>query len=309
MNLELYVIGTSGMMPLPNRFLTSVLLRRDGELMLFDCGEGTQVSLKRMNLKWKKISRIFISHMHADHVTGLPGLLMLSSQVDREMPLHIYGPPKLQQFVEANRNILDMYINYEIIVHPVTEEGIVLEEEDFYVKAFRLQHTKPCFGFTLVEHPRPGEFFPDKAKALSVPIGPMWAKLQGGEDVILEDGSKVTSSQVMGPERKGRKFSYVTDTLYTPEIAGHVSGSDFLVCEGMFDQSLIESAREKKHLTAAQAGMIASEAGGVKKMGLIHYSPRYADKDLRILLEEAKQNFSHTVLLRDRHLYTIPYPE
>ena len=309
MNLELYIIGTSGMMPLPNRHLTSVLLRRDGEMMLFDCGEGTQVSLKRMNLKWKKISRIFISHMHADHVTGLPGLLMLSSQVDRDMPLHIYGPPKIQQFVEANRTILDMYINYEIIVHPVTEEGIILEEDDFYVKAFPLQHTKPCFGYTLVEHPRPGEFFPEQAKQLGVPMGPMWAKLQSGDSVTLESGEVIDSSQVMGPERPGRTFSYVTDTLYHESIASHVQNSDFFVCEGMFEHSLEESAREKKHLTAAQAGMIARDAGGVKKMGLIHYSPRYTDKELKMLLEEAKPFFPNTVLLRDRHEYIIPYPE
>ncbi|NCC57343.1 MAG: MBL fold metallo-hydrolase [Synergistales bacterium] len=126
MNFEVFVLGTSGMMPLPNRYLTSAMVRRDGELFLFDCGEGTQVSLKMLNLKWKKIHSIFISHMHADHVTGLPGILMLSSQVDRNEPLTIYGPAKLKEYIDANRRILDMYINYEIIVK-VAEQGVILE--------------------------------------------------------------------------------------------------------------------------------------------------------------------------------------
>ena len=127
MNLELFVLGTGGMMPLPGRFLTSVLLRREGELFLFDSGEGTQVSLRKLNLKWKKISVVFISHTHADHVTGLPGILMLTSQVEREDPLYIIGPPKIKEYVEMNKKVLDMYINYEIIVKEITDSGIVYE--------------------------------------------------------------------------------------------------------------------------------------------------------------------------------------
>ena len=117
MDFEVYVLGTGGMQPLPRRFLNSALVRRKGELFLFDAGEGTQVALKKLSLHWKKINKIFISHMHADHVTGLPGLLMLSSQVDRDEPLHIYGPSPLEEYIEASRRILDMYINYEIYLH------------------------------------------------------------------------------------------------------------------------------------------------------------------------------------------------
>ncbi|MBO5770534.1 MAG: MBL fold metallo-hydrolase, partial [Spirochaetales bacterium] len=132
MNFEVFSLGTSGMMPLPGRYLTSALVRREGELFLFDCGEGTQISLKMLNLKWKKISAIFISHMHADHVTGLPGILMLSSQVDRSEPLYIYGPAKLVEYIESSRKILDMYINYEIKVIPV-EPGEIYRGEDFSI--------------------------------------------------------------------------------------------------------------------------------------------------------------------------------
>jgi ribonuclease Z len=308
MNLEVYILGTSGMMPLPNRFLTSVLLRRDGELLLFDCGEGTQVSLKKLNLKWKKINRIFISHMHADHVTGLPGLLMLSSQVDREEPLHIYGPARLASYIDANRKILDMYINYEIIVHSV-EPGIIYEQEDYHIEAFRLQHTKPCYGYSLVEHDRPGKFHPEKALELEVPMGPLWAVLQGGREIELPDGREVQPHEVLGEPRKGRKFSFVTDTMYFREISTYVSGSDFLVCEGMFDSSLLESATDKKHLTAHQAGEIARDARGVKKMGLIHYSPRYTDRELFLLLNEAQEVFKDTILCRDQAFFDITYEE
>ena len=179
MNMEVFVLGCGGMMPLPHRHLTSVLLRRDGDLFLFDCGEGTQVSLKRLNLKWKKIDAIFISHTHADHVTGLPGIMMLSSQVDRTEPLYIYGPPKIAEYVESSRKVLDMYINYPVIVKEITAPCVVHEGNGFYIRAFPLQHTKTCVGYTLEELDRPGEFNPEVARSLKIPIGPLWRRSNG----------------------------------------------------------------------------------------------------------------------------------
>ena len=293
-------------MPLPNRHLTSVLLRREGELFLFDCGEGTQVSLRRLNLRWKKISVIFISHTHADHVTGLPGLLMLSSQVDRDDPLYIIGPPRIAEYIEASRRILDMYINYEIVIREITEPGIVYEGEDFQVRAFPLRHTKPCYGFTLEEDRRPGEFHPEKAEALGVRRGPLWAALQSGHAVKAEDGSDVLPEQVLGAERTGRKFTFVTDTLAFPEIADDAYGSDLFVCEGMFERALEESAREKKHMTAEQAAHLA-RAARVKKLALIHYSPRYTEYELKQVIKEAEAVFPDTVLSRDRMVFPIEY--
>jgi ribonuclease Z len=306
MNLEAFILGCGGMMPLPNRFLTSVLLRREGELFLFDGGEGTQVSLRRLNLRWKKITAIFVSHTHADHVTGIPGLLMLSSQVDRDDPLYIFGPPRLAEYIETSRRVLDMYINYEIIVKEITEPGIVYRGEGFHVRSFSLRHTKPCMGYTLEEEMRPGEFHPEKAEALGVPRGPLWAKLQGGEAVRAADGKEVLPEDVLGPPRLGRKFSFVTDTLAFPEIAGDVVESDLLVCEGMFERALEASAREKKHMTAEQAARIAL-AARVKKLALIHYSPRYTEFDLKQLLKESQAIFPETVLSRDRAVFPIEY--
>jgi len=168
MNLEAFILGCGGMMPLPYRHLTSVLLRREGDLFLFDAGEGTQVSLRRLNLRWKKINTIFISHTHADHVTGLPGILMLSAQVDRDEPLYIIGPPKIKEYVETNRRVLDMYINYEIIIQEVTDPGVVYKTDEFQVRAFWLEHTKPCLGYVFEEFPRPGAFDPEAARRAGI---------------------------------------------------------------------------------------------------------------------------------------------
>jgi ribonuclease Z len=309
MNLELFILGTGGMMPLPGRFLTSVLLRREGELFLFDSGEGTQVSLRKLNLKWKKISSIFISHTHADHVTGLPGILMLSSQVERDDPLYIFGPPKIKEYIEMNQKVLDMYINYEIIIKEITEPEIVYRGDGFTVNAFPLRHTKPCVGYSLVEEERSGVFFPEKAKMAKVPIGPLWSELQKGNNVILPDGKIVKASDIMGPPRKGRKVSFVTDTMYFPEISDYVRNSDLLICEGMFKTDLEESARKKKHMTSSQAARLSSDAGGVKKMGIIHYSPRYTNYELKDLLKEAQLIFPETFLTRDGQQIDIPYED
>lgn len=295
-------------MPLPYRHLTSVLLRREGDLFLFDAGEGTQVSLRRLNLRWKKINTIFISHTHADHVTGLPGILMLSAQVDRDEPLYIIGPPKIREYVETSRQVLDMYINYEIIIQEITEPGIVYKTDEFQVRAFQLEHTKPCLGYVFEEFPRPGAFDPEAARRLNVPCGPLWSKLQAGIAVEAADGTIVESSQVLGRPRSGRKFSFVTDTKYLPSIAPEVAGSDFLVCESMFAKGMEQDAAEKKHMTCTQAARIARDAA-VKKMALIHYSPRYTDYDLKQLLKDAQEIFPNTVLSRDRMVETIEYQD
>jgi len=307
MNLEAFILGCGGMMPLPNRHLTSVLLRREGELFLFDCGEGTQVSLRRLNLRWKKISVIFISHTHADHVTGIPGLLMLSSQVDRDDPLYIIGPPKIAEYVESSRRVLDMYINYEIIVKEITSPGIVYKGDGFHVRCFPLSHTKPCYGYTLEEEKRPGEFHPQKAEELKIPMGKLWGKLQKGETIQTQDGREIHPGDVMGQPREGRKFSFVTDSLPVPEISTHVIGSDLFICEGMFAQELAEDAYAKKHMTAVDAAKIAAASSGVKKLALIHYSPRYTEYELKKILGEAQTVFSETVLTKDRMVFPIEY--
>lgn len=306
--MEAFILGCGGMMPLPYRHLTSVLLRRDGDLFLFDGGEGTQVSLKRLNLKWKKIDAIFVSHTHADHVTGLPGILMLSAQVDRTEPLYIYGPPKIAEYIETSRKVLDMYINYPIIVKEITAPCIVHKGDGFVIRSFPLDHTKTCVGYTLEEEDRPGEFNPQKAIELGLPVGPQWGQLQKGNTVTTQDGRIVKPEDVMGQKRKGRKFSFVTDTLYKPSISEEVKNSDLLICEGMFEEGLLDQAKEKKHMTAKQAATIARDAN-VKRMCMIHYSPRYTDKELSVLLSEAQEIWPKAELSKDRMHIEIPYED
>ncbi len=283
-------------------------MRREGELFLFDCGEGTQIALRRLNLRWKKITSIFISHTHADHVTGLPGILMLSSQVDRSEPLCIYGPPKIREFVEAMRRTLDMYINYEIVVREIEGGTTVVQTPEYAIKAHTLVHTKPCLGYSLVENERPGIFFPDKALALGVPRGPLWSKLQSGEAVCLPDGATVRSDQVMGDERKGRKFCFATDTTAAPGLADFARNADLFICEGMFSNEFTDTAAEKRHLTASQAARLARE-GNVKKLGLIHYSPRYSERELKTLLGEAREIFPEAFLTRDLQHIEMPFED
>jgi ribonuclease Z len=308
MTMEAFILGTGGMMPLPGRNLTSVLLRRDGELLLFDCGEGTQVSIRRLNLRWKKISVIFVSHTHADHVTGIPGILMLSSQVEREDPLVIVGPPNIREYVAETCRILEMHINYKIIIKEIKKPGIVYEGDGFKVNAFWLKHSRPCMGYTVLEDLRPGIFYPEKAQELQVPRGPLWANLQNGNNVTLENGSVIKPEDVMGPKRKGRKFGFITDTAYKPEFSKYIEDSDLLICESMFSEEMKDNALEKKHLTSTQAALIAKQ-GCVKKLGLIHYSPRYSYKELKILHKEASAIFPDTFLTKDCQSVRIPFEE
>lgn len=306
--MEAFILGCGGMMPLPYRHLTSVLLRREGSLFLFDGGEGTQVSLKRLNLKWKKIDAIFVSHTHADHVTGLPGILMLNAQVDRKEPLFIYGPPKIAEYIETSRKVLDMYINYPIVIKEISAPCVVHKGEDFSVRAFPLEHTKTCVGYTLEELDRPGEFNPEKAKELDVPMGPLWGKLQKGQNVLNSKGIEISADMVMGKPRKGRKFSFVTDTLYKKSIAEEVKNSDLLICECMFEDALISQAKEKKHMTASQCAAVARDSCS-SRMYMIHYSPRYTDRELSKLLEEARRIYPNAELSKDRMCIQIPYAD
>ena len=266
------------------------------------------MSLRRLNLRWKKITAIFISHTHADHVTGLPGILMLSSQVDRDDPLVICGPPRIREFVEAMRRTLDMYINYEIVVKEIDGAAEAFAGDGYRISSHPLVHTKPCLAWCLDEDMRPGVFYPQKAEALGVPRGPMWSALQDGSPVRLDDGRTVHPREVLGERRRGRKFCFATDTVAAPGLAEFARGSDLFVCEGMFDSELAETAAEKRHLTAAQAARIAREAG-VRRLGLIHYSPRYADRELKRLLGEAKEIFPETFLCRDLQHVNLPHED
>jgi ribonuclease Z len=295
------------MMPLPYRHLTSVLLRREGDLFLFDGGEGTQVSLRKLNLRWKKINAIFVSHTHADHVTGIPGLLMLSSQVDRDDPLYIFGPPKIAEYVETSRKVLDMYINYQIVVKEIYERGSSTAARTSTSAPSPSSIRRPASATRSRNVRGQAPLTPTAPASLASHAVRSGLAFRQARRSFLRR-KEVRPEEVLGATRKGRKFSYVTDTLYLPSIAREVAGSDLLVCEGMFEHSLAATAAEKRHMTAQQAAMVARD-GAVKKMALIHYSPRYTDFELKTLLAEAKEVFPHTVLSKDRMVIPIQYED
>lgn len=302
--LEVFIVGCGGTQPLPRRHLSSIMVRRNGQAFLFDCGEGTQVALKRQGLKWKQITHIISSHIHADHVTGIPGLMMLSSQVERSEPLNIMGPKGLAQFIQGTRDSLNMFINYPVNVVTIEVGPLgsplqtLFEDEELRVSCFPSIHSQPCVGFLVEEKARPGVFSPEAALALKVPKGPLWSQLQHGHKVCNSEGQEVSPEQVLGPPRKGKRLGFMTDSLYHPIFAEYFSGVDLLICEGMFAEELTETAHEKKHMTAKEAAKLAKEAGA-KRLALTHFSPRYTDRQIKDLLPEAQEVFAESFLCYD----------
>ena len=299
--LEIFVIGCGGTQPLPFRHLSSIMVRHKGQCFLFDCGEGTQVSLKRQGLRWKNISHMFVSHIHADHVTGIPGLMMLSSQVQREEPLHIVAPKKVCEFISSICNNLNIYINYPLHLQHIefnSDLQCLYKNEEVQISCFPLIHTQPNVGFLIEEKQRPGIFSPEAATKLAVPCGPLWHALQHGQTVENIYSTEIKPEQVLGLPRRGTRMAFVSDTLYHEKIAEYVQGVDLLICEGMFTRDLKDNAHDKKHMTAEEAAWVAKTAG-VQQLALTHFSPRYSNRDLKILLKEAKEIFPQTILCRD----------
>ena len=310
MVLEAIVMGISGSLPLPRRYLSSVLLRRGGDEVLFDCGEGLQVSLRNASVSWKKINVICISHSHADHVTGLPGLLMLSSQVGREIPLTIICPAAVREFIEATRKSLGMYINFEIeyvILEDLKEQSIVYSNRtnEFYIRAFLGKHTRKVWGFSFIENKRPGRFNVEQAKKLNIPCGPYWSTLQRGESVTIGE-TTYYPHQVLGVSRSGRKIVYVTDTRPTQNIIKEMTGADLVFIEGMFKFEHIKAAKEKLHLTGIEAAQMVKESGNVSQAALLHFSPRYTFSDIEEIEKEAKNVFESLVCCKERQIFSIP---
>ncbi|WGK70432.1 ribonuclease Z [Candidatus Haliotispira prima] len=311
MLLEIFIIGCGGTQPLPRRHLSSIMVRRNGQSFLFDCGEGTQISLKRQGLRWKNISHMFISHIHADHVTGIPGLMMLSSQVERVEPLHIVAPKGVCDFISGICKSLNIYINYPFRLRHIEfrqESQVLYEDDELKISCFPLVHSQPTVGFLVEEKMRPGIFVPERAAALAVPRGPLWGALQRGQTVQNERGETVRPEDVLGEPRPGARLAFMTDTLYHEKAAEYVQDVDLLICEGMFARDLTENAHEKKHMTAPEAALIAKTAG-VQQLALTHFSPRYLDRELKTLLSEAQEIFPETILCRDGLHWTLQATE
>ncbi len=309
MILNAFVLGTSGSMPLPRRNLSSILLRRGADEILFDCGEGLQIGLRLASVSWKKIKVVCISHSHADHVTGLPGLVMLSSQVNRDEPLIIICPAVVRDFLESTRATLGMYVNFKIeyvILDELEKKPVIYhnKEKEYVIKAFQGVHSRKVWGFSFEEYDRPGKFDIEKATALKIPKGPYWAQLQQGNTITVE-GKVYRPEEVLGPSRRGRKIVYITDTRPAQVFLEKMHDADMVFIEGMFKKEHAETAKEKFHLTGVEAAEMLLKSGGVDRAGLIHFSPRYTQAEIEMIEKEAQQVFPKLTCCRDRQSFKI----
>jgi ribonuclease Z len=296
MSMSVIFLGTAGSVPTPARSLPAVLLKRQNEQLMFDCGEGVQRQMIRAKVGFHKKTKIFISHMHGDHVLGLPGLLQTMALMDRQMKLEIYGPAGIKQFLECTRETLQFGLTFPVEIHEIYDAGTICQEKDYTVEAAKSNHVVSGLAYAFVEKPRPGKFYPEKARALGVPEGELWSKLQHGETVKLPNERVISPDEVVGSPRKGRKIVYTGDTRPFAGFAKFAASADLVIYDSTFDDALGEKAEVDGHSTPSQAAQQAKKAKA-KKLVLTHISARYADTGL--LLEQAQKVFKNTLVAED----------
>ncbi len=301
MDLSVAFLGTGGSVPTARRATACLLVLRGGDRLMFDCGEGSQRQMHR-SLGLVQLDEIYITHLHADHYLGLPGLLKTYDLQSREVPLTIYGPPGLRDLFEALRRVMGK-TRYEIEVNELAPEQAV-PHDGYEVRTFPVEHRMTAFGYRLGEAERPGRFDKDAADRLGVPEGPGFSALQRGEEVKGSDGV-VRPEDVMGEARPGRTIVITGDTAPCVATAEAAKGAQLLVHDGSFAEEEAQRAAETGHSTAGQAAALAREAG-VKMLALVHVSSRY---NVGQVLEEARAVFEPTIAPRDFDLVEIPFPE
>ncbi len=273
--LDVCLLGTGGMMPLPYRWLTSLMTRYNGSSLLIDCGEGTQIAIKEQGWSFKPIDVMCFTHYHADHISGLPGILLTMGNAERTEPLTMVGPKGLERVVNALRTIAPE-LPFPIHFIELDQPQQTLHLCGYKITAFRVNHNVPCYGYTL-EIDRIGQFQLEEAKRLQIPQK-FWNRLQKG-NICEEDGRIFTPDMVLGPPRKGIKVTYCTDTRPIPAIVENAKGSDLFICEGMYAEKEKEvKARQYKHMTFYEAAKMAKEAQ-VEELWLTHFSPSLVKGD------------------------------
>lgn len=308
--MECLLLGTGGMMPLPHRLLTSLAIRLNGQSYVFDAGEGTQIGWKETQLGLRGFRLLAVTHLHADHCLGIPGLLMLRAQMDSPGPLTIIGPPGMAAFLGGIMETLGFFLNYPIELVEWSDAGGGLAYQDHQVRIFwhPLKHTRFCLGYRLEEIERPGKFNPEQALQLGIPQGPLWGKLQHGQEIVLDNGRVISPSQVLGPVRRGRQVAYVVDTRPTKTVYTLCRDVDLAFVEGMFLAKDAHHAEGKGHLTAEEAARMAGRAG-VKRLVLVHISPRYREEELPLLQQEAQGTFAEATVGRDLDRYPVTHAD
>lgn len=307
--MQITFLGTSSGVPTRSRNVSSVALRlpQRAEVWLFDCGEGTQHQFLRSELKISQLSRIFITHLHGDHIFGLMGLLAsagLAGQPDR---IDIYGPPDLEKYLQSCTRYSQTHFSYPIKVHKI-QPGVIYEDEEYIVSCGPLKHRVLAFGYRVTEKDRPGRFNVEKAQALGIPSGPLYGKLKNGETITLPDGQQIHGQDFCGPQEIGRKMVYCTDTIYCDEAVALASEADVLIHEATFAHQDAQMAYDRLHSTSTMAAQVALTAA-VKQLIITHFSPRYAPGNAIVLddlLQEARSIFPKTLMAYDFFNFEIP---
>ncbi|KUO79043.1 MAG: ribonuclease Z [Desulfosporosinus sp. BRH_c37] len=302
--LDVCLLGTGGMMPLPHRWLSSLLLRYNGRMILIDCGEGTQIPMKMTGWGFKTLDAILFTHYHADHVAGLPGLLLTIGNSGREEPLSLMGPPGLKKVVEG-MTVISPDLPYELRLVELSDiENTKTGMGSIEIKSIPVDHSLPCLSYS-IELPRAGKFDVERAKQLGIPKN-YWNSLQQGVIITLE-GKTVSPEMVLGETRKGIKVCYCTDTRPTEGLVEFIKDSDLFICEGMYgDEDNLQKAVQKKHMMFSEAGLLAKQ-GRVNEFWLTHYSPSIREPDE--YLENVRTLFTNALAGKDMLTKTFKYAD
>jgi ribonuclease Z len=292
--MKLVFLGTSAAQPTLQRALTCICLEKDGEILMFDAGEGSQISYLKSGLGWNKKMKIFVTHLHGDHCIGILGLLQTMTLQKRTESIEIYGPDGIEEFIAANIKVLNFGLSFPVMITSVKEE-IIVNEKTYSVTACEAEHSVLAFSYVFQEKDKPGRFFPEKAKDLGVPEGELWNKLQSGDEVQVGD-KIVKSSDVLGEKRPGKKIGISGDTRPTKKLEEFFKNCDYLSFDSTFSHELLEKAKETHHSTAVEAAQLAKNAN-VSNLILTHFSARYNDES--VLLDEAKTKHSSVIAAKD----------
>lgn len=298
--MKIVLLGTSSATPTLTRGLSATALVREGDIFLFDCGEGTQLQLMRSGVKRSRIHSIFIGHLHGDHLYGIAGLLSTLHLDGRETPINVFGPEGLRNFLNASFRTADLKFTFKLTVQefPRGYRGRVLDEEEFYVDALPLEHSIFCLGWRFQEKPKPGIFNLERAQELGIPRGPLYGKLQRGESIQLEDGRTISPGMVLGEIRPGKSVAYCLDTQFSERSIQLADNCTALIHETTFGPDAIDMARERKHSTMEDAARVAREAGAHTLIAT-HFSSRYDGRQVAQIRDEARAVFENIVAGRD----------
>jgi len=301
--IDVCLLGTGGMMPLPNRWLTSLMIRYNGKSILIDCGEGTQVAMKKKGWSPKPIDIMCFTHFHADHISGLPGMLLTMGNAERNEPLTIIGPKGIQKVVSALR-VIAPELPFEILYQEIEESEQTFQFEGFQIDSFKVNHNVPCYGYSFSIE-RAGKFIMEKALEAGIEKK-FWNRLQKG-NIIEENGIILTPDMVLGPKRKGLKVTYCTDTRPTDSIVRNATDVDLFICEGMYgDKDKEQKAKDHKHMTFLEAAELARKANP-KELWLTHYSPSLVRPEE--FMKEVRDIFPNSIPGKDGMTIELVYEE